>query len=447
MKFGVHRLEINPSFPMPMGGYDARLDCFDGIHDPLTFTAVYLNDGQRESWIGSADLCQFPDGRYFEEGVRQIADRPPAAHKLNCRPEAIFLNASHTHGGPLTRPAPGVENRRSSIRHSADNRALILRYLDELWQKIADAMVLARDNARLGTLHYTQTPTRFPINRRKMIGGKAQFAPDPDGPIDGRLRLFAIRDTAGAIRVLLPILACHPTSTSDQHLLTADYVGAWRQAVEARLPGPVHMAFLQACGGDSKPAASAQGDHWRTVRLNELTSMVEPLYNQTIAAINGPWRDCGPLKLAFGIQQMDLPCETTYATREALETLRQGSEWQVDYMRAGLNLLDRGRPIPDTVTYRLHALQLTENDTLLGMNCEPLCGLGQAIETAFKPHNAVVLGYTGGCLNYVPDDAELPRGGYETESYLWGPTTGPFKNGINQRFIDACRMLRQQLHS
>lgn len=441
MKFGVQRVEITPAFAMPMGGYDARLDCFDGVHDPLTFTAVYLNDGRREAWIGSADLCQFPDGSYFEEGLRRIADR------LDCPPEAIFLNASHTHGGPLTRPAPGVENRRSFIRHSTENRAVILRYLDELWRKIADAMAAARKQAFPGTLHYTQTPTDFPINRRKMVDGQAVLAPDPDGPIDGRLRLFAIRDTSGAIRVLLPILACHPTSTSGQHQLTADYVGAWRQAVETRLPGPVHMSFLQACCGDARPAATVEGDHWRIVRLNELSAMVEPLYNQTIAAINGPWRECGPLKLAFGIQRTDLPCETIYTTREALETLRQGSEWQVDYMRAGLNLLDRGRPIPDSVAYRLHALQLTETTSLLGINCEPLCGLGLSIESALKPHDAIVLGYTGGCLNYVPNDEELPRGGYETESYLWDSTTGPFKSGINRHFIDAFGLLRRQLHS
>ncbi|MCC6424733.1 MAG: hypothetical protein IT447_14760 [Phycisphaerales bacterium] len=441
MKFGVHRVEITPSFAMLMGGYDSRLDHFDGVHDPLTFTAVYLNDGQREAWIGSADLCQFPDGPIYEEGIGWIAK------SLNCRPEAIFLNASHTHGGPLIRHEPGVENRRSPLRYSAGNRELILRYFDELWRKIAAALSTARDQATPGTLHYTQTTTDFPINRRKMTGHNVTMAPDPDGPVDDRLRLFAIRDLGGKLRVLLPILACHPTSTSSQHLLTADFVGAWRAAVETSLNHAVTFSFLQACAGDVRPTYTADGDQWRIVRLDELSKMVAPLCDQTLAAINGPWRDCGPLKLAFGARPMELPCETTYSTRQSLEKLQNGTEWEIDYMRACLSRLNNGQGIDKHISFRLQALQLNEQHTLLGLNCEPLCGLGKAIETAFGPHNAVVLGYTGGCLCYVPNDEELPRGGYETESYLWCPTTGPFKRGINQRFIDGCRQLMQQLHS
>lgn len=441
MKFGVHRVEINPPFPLPMGGYDARLDCFDGIHDPLTFTAVYLNDGQREAWIGSADLCQFPDDPFFEEGVGRIAK------SLNCRPEAIFLNASHTHGGPLTRPEPGVENRRSFIRHSDGYKEMIRLYLDEVWRNITAAMSASRDRAFSGTLHYTETTTDLPINRRKMTEGKVALAPDPDGPIDGRLRIFAIRDSAGVLKALLPILACHPTSTGAQHLLTADYVGAWRAAIETQLNHAVPMAFLQACAGDARPTFTVEGDHWRTVGLHELPKLVEPLCVETMSAIHGAWNDCGPLKLSFGVRSMDLPCQSSYATRPSLETLRDGSEWEVDYMHAGLNLLNKGQAIADKVPFRLQALQLNEQYSLFGMNCEPLCGLGRAIEAAFRPHNAMVLGYTGGCSCYVPNDEELPRGGYETESYLWIPSTGPFKSGINQRFIDAYRMLRQQFSS
>ncbi len=61
MRFGIATREITPPFPTRMHGYAARQDMFDGSHDPLTFTAVVVEEGGRRALIGAADICTFPN--------------------------------------------------------------------------------------------------------------------------------------------------------------------------------------------------------------------------------------------------------------------------------------------------------------------------------------------------------------------------------------------------
>jgi hypothetical protein len=175
--------------------------------------------------------------------------------------------------------------------------------------------------------------------------------------------------------------------------------------------------------------------------------MVHPLYEETLAALQLPRLECGSFRLRIAADSVNLPCQHTYATREALNALLSETDdsWTQYYVRACLLRLDQGERIADQVTVRLQALQLTENFVLLGMDCEPLCGLGMAIEHALKPRHAIALGYTAGCTCYVPNDEEIPHGGYETESYLWGPWTGPLQLGTNERLIRAFHSLCDRL--
>lgn len=442
MKFGLHRIQITPPSPMPMGGYAGRVDPFDCVHDPLFFTAVYLNDGQHEAWIGSADLVQFPDSPWREAGLQILTDR------LKCRPESLFLNASHTHGGPLIRPDHGVENIYTPLLHGTGQRDEVLRYYDFLWQRVGDALEAARADAQPGSLRFAQGKTSFAINRRKEVDGKIVMAPNPAGKTDDRLRLLLIDDAQGNLRIMLPILACHPTSTSSQHQITADFVGAWRKQVEDHFHGRVTMAFLQGCCGDIRGAHTANGDGFRIISHHELAEVARPLFHETLAVLQSPSRQCGPLNIRTAVSTIQLPCEHTYARRQNLDALLSHPDTLMqDYARTCLNRLDRGEPAPDQAAIRLQALQLTDQLLLLGFDIEPLCGLGRAIETSFEPaHQAIVLGYVNGCSGYVPDDEELPRGGYETESYLWRPWTGPFQPGVNRRLIDGFRQLSNNLH-
>ena len=85
----------------------------------------------------------------------------------------------------------------------------------------------------------------------------------------------------------------------------------------------------------------------------------------------------------------------------------------------------------------VQTLWLNADFALIAVDAEPLCALGRHVESAVSPAQAIFLGYTNGTICYVPDTAEMKRGGYETISYLYEPWTGPLLPGLENIFADA----------
>ena len=107
------------------------------------------------------------------------------------------------------------------------------------------------------------------------------------------------------------------------------------------------------------------------------------------------------------------------------------------YAEAGLARLDMGEAIPEEVAFQVQTLWLNRDMALIGLNAEPLCGLAKTVEDAVAPAQAVLLGYTNGCIGYTPDTEEMKRGGYETGSYLPNVWSGPLMPGLEDLFASA----------
>lgn len=99
--------------------------------------------------------------------------------------------------------------------------------------------------------------------------------------------------------------------------------------------------------------------------------------------------------------------------------------------------MESGENIPDHMEYLIQTICLNNDYALIGINAEPLIGLGYKIEQQVKPEKAIFLGYTNGCVSYLPDSFELKRGGYESEAYLFEPATGPFKPGLENLLVEG----------
>ena len=100
-----------------------------------------------------------------------------------------------------------------------------------------------------------------------------------------------------------------------------------------------------------------------------------------------------------------------------------------------LELLDRGEQVPDHATVNVQTLWLTEEIAIVGLDVEPLCGLGFAVEEALSPARVILLGYNNGSQFYLGTSNELARGGYESESYLGRAWSGPLGVGIEESII------------
>lgn len=437
LRSGTSTLEITPPFPMPMGGYGARVDCSDGAHDPLMLTAVYFETEGREAWIVAADIIQFPNGSALSEGKARVAE------VLKCPESALFLNASHTHGGPEVLAGVEIPSPLMRVQRSPENQERILKYLDYLWERTATACDQARKNAVAARIVYGEGTSRFSMNRRLEVKGRVENAPNLDGPHEDRIRLIGVEDATGELMALGLVLAAHPTSTGSQHLFTADYVGAWRERFRRRFGNKTTPFFLQACAGDLRPTFTRQGDHWRRVALDELPKMGENLCDETCEVLSKGLKPLGEGLITHASSIVEVPCERVYTTPEACKPLLESAiPWEVEFAEECIRRLRAGEPIQSSVSMNIQLLNIAPGFMLVGLGCEPLYGLGRKIEAAFPGVDSVVLGYTNGCFGYLPDSAELLRGGYEAEAHFFEtPLSGPLAPGVEELVIAGLKNL------
>ena len=408
-----------------MAGYGARKDHFDGVNDPLTFTAVVLEEGERRALLGAADLCQFAN----HECTTRLIDG--LAGVVRCPRDNILLNASHTHGGPK------VPSHTDYYRKRYDTAAAE-RYAEWLAEQMLQATRDAVDALQEGSLSCGEGNTSLPMNRRPDRDGHVPNAPNPGGPVDDRMQLLVFRDAADSVKAVGMKVSCHPVATGAQHLLTADYPGAWRAAF-ARAFGPdVTPFFLQGAGADARPHHAADGDHWRQLKHAELPQIGQELLAESLYILTGrELRKLDNLTLAGSVNHVSAPCEHRYTRREQFEELIVEGGYQREYAEEALELLDAGKAIPDHVEFQVQTLWLDRAIALIGLDVEPLCGLGRVVESAVAPAQAMLLGYTNGCICYAPDTHEMQRGGYEAESYLYSCWTGPLLPGLEKRMAEA----------
>jgi hypothetical protein len=423
MRFAVVTRSVVPPFACPMYGYGTRVDCFDGVSDPLAVTMVLLEEDGRRALIAATDI-----GSYANDG-RTPALMARLAGIVGCPQENVMLNASHTHGGPML-PMPDFAHLPSNTPE------LITRYADWFEGVVAEATQEAVASLQPGSIWLGEGRTAVPMNRRPDRDGGVPNAPNAGGPVDDRLFVFALRDAREELQAVGIRLSCHPVATGAQHLLTGDYVGAWKAAFADAFGPGVQPFFLQGSGADARPRHVTEGDHWRTMRHAELSAIGRDLFRETLRVLTRPgMRALGPLRLSGRLATVTVPCEPRYTSREDFEKLL--GTGQERYAQVCLQRLASGLGIPAAQSFLVQTLWLDEHTALLGLNAEVLCGMGAYLEAALGPAQAIMLGYTNGVVCYVPEAAEMARGGYETQCYVSQPWTGPLESGMEKRFAAA----------
>jgi hypothetical protein len=426
MRFGITNIDITPPFKTTMGGYASRQGLFDKVNDPLNCTVIILEEHGRRAVIIAADLITFNDActDALRQQLADIADTVP---------DNVLLNASHTHGGP--------EPRDKAMYFDKDrDTASSVRYQAWLDKQVCQAAATAMDKLETGSLWYGAGKSMIPMNRRLERDGEIVNAPNPDGPVDDRLQLLAIKDQNGKLRALGIRLSCHPVATGAQNLITADFPGAFKAACIEELGAGVVPFFLQGAGGDMRPRPVADGDKWRQMAHCELSETGQQLLNETLAVLNSDAMEkLETLELDGHFEYARAACEHFYTTKEDFEKLAK-SKVGIEQLYAEncLRRLEVGKTIPDSVDISVQTLWLTKDLAIIGIQGEVLVALGAYVENRIlAPKRTILLGYSNGCVCYLPDTKELQRGGYEQMSYLYAGWTGQFKPGLEKTLAAA----------
>ena len=374
---GLAVVDITPPLGGQRLGYAAPLPS-DGVNYPITARVMVLESGDTSVAIVTWDLCvatsPWLHGQMPELGIDRL----------------LLLN-THTHSGPDLdqEDFPSKANRLRSVTEHK-----VLEAIKEAKQKMFPAFFAASEGSiQLGYNRLVRQPEGHAITHFEN--------PEriPYGPVDPTVGVLRVTDAQGTVRAVLVNYACHPIVLGPPNRkLSADYPGAMRNEVEAKLGGNVVCFFLQGAAGEINPLMLARsGDPAQDLPL--VDTMGKTLAGEVLVVLERLKTVPGKSE-QLAIASKTLPVENRWETARASDP--------------------PGRPerpvLNRTVSLSVTTLLLNSEIGFITMPGEPFHQFQiDWRRQAGLPH-AFFLGY---CANaddpwagYLPDIESAARGGY-----------------------------------
>lgn len=433
IKIGFARKIITPPLGTPMSGYfEPRYA--KGIHDDLFANAVAFDDGERRAVIITLDLCGLKNQEYADRYKRIISDfcKIPV--------EAIILNCSHTHTGPII----GFDES-SGVASNAQ-------YDEWLGTMLRDVAALAFAD---------MSPAELSIGSGKVDGvafirifrmrdGTVQTNPRdvenvlcPISEINNTANLLKI-EREGKEDILAVNFGLH-ADTIGGEIISADFIGVMRNTVEAAIPN-TKCIFLQGAEGDVNTR-----DIHNLKRPDGFGSALH--IGRTIAGvvlgICGKTKRISAENISFLQKKVYIPTnrenDRLEDAKEILVLYRAGRTDEIK-VRQGMSPMTMAAEAirivrlengPDEFEFELTALRIGEL-VIAALPGEPFCEIGKRIisESPFKM--TMPLALTNGGEIYFPTGNIYEEGGYEA-------TSTPIKKGADDILVNEMTELIKRI--
>jgi neutral ceramidase len=437
-KAGAAKIVITPDEPVWMGGYASRKAPSEGKVHNLHAKALAVEDAQGNRFVlVTTDLLVItPELRTGVEDA--VAER----HGLP--PDALMMNASHTHCGPEIREGL-IMRRNGTAAFAARARVYVRKLTGQIVQVIDNAVA----NMQSAELTYSFARAGFAMNRRRPTDNGIQNSPFPDGPVDHQVPVLQIKSGSGVGNLTTVVFgyACHNTTLSFQKLC-GDYAGFAQKYIEEAHPGTIAM-FLAGCGGDQNPYPRGTLELCQQHGRALANSVETALQAKSVRAIDGPVR--------ARLEYVDLE----FAEPPSQEQLQQRLPTESGrYAKYTQRLLDQyaqsGKP-RTTYPFPLQAIQFGDDLTLIALCGEAVVDYSlrlrrelQESSTTLNTSGSVVwvAGYSNHVFGYLPSRRVLAEGGYEGGRAMISTNfPGPFAPSVEDRIVKKTRELVEQVRN
>jgi Neutral/alkaline non-lysosomal ceramidase, N-terminal len=457
LKAGAAHVDITPPHGHRFSSWGLRTGVAVGTHDPLLAQALVLDDGERTVAIVAVDLGSV--AREFTDTVRQRVQA-----LTGIAPEAILINASHTHSGP-----PGIP-RRSGVSMGASLPAYD-GYAAVLPDLVAGAVFSA---------YYHRRPSRVGSGVGQASGISTNRV-HRDDAIDDSVSVLRVDGVDGEPIATVARFSCHGTSMAGQTLLwNADFPAPMRDTVRRDRSG--ECLFLQGCAGDIAP-----WDYWfgndeaRRHTYENRDELGERLGSevlrvaQTVATVTdarlGYTSRILSLRrrqLAFEDDELEL-IERSLANQpepelpefwpDDLHTTNSAQRFPLHYQRGAVRMYRDMRARKDEpLLAEVQALAIGEVAAFIANPFELFNGPGLTIRSnsPFANGTTFVMGYTNDYLGYLPrtEDfrliADVPlEEVLDQDRYRWayGMTNTHVNEGELDRLIAASTEALEEVHA
>ena len=419
-KAGAASVVITPEAPMWMAGYASRDKPSEGkVHD-LSAKALAFEDSQGTRLvIVTLDLISISrDTRDWLE--KQVGKE----YKL--APEALLVNASHTHCGPEIRP--------NKVYLPKDRAEQCRKYVDQLQDSLLELVGEALDDLTPVSLSYTYGRAGFSMNRRTPTERGVQNHPCPDGPVDQQVPVLLVKGADDKLKALLFGYACHSTTLSF-YQFCGDYAGFAKQYIEEAHPGTMAL-FMAGCGGDQNPYPRRELElckqHGRA-----LANGVETALQTVVKPVHGPLRTA----LDEVVLEFAEP-----PGREQLEKEAQSkNKWESRHAEALLKQLAEDGKLRTTYPTLVQVVQFGQDLTMVALPGEVVVDYSLRLKSELAGPSVWVAGYSNDVFGYLPSVRVLTEGGYEGGGAMrYTSFPGPFKPSVESIIIEKVHELAQK---
>ncbi|MDZ4684551.1 MAG: neutral/alkaline non-lysosomal ceramidase N-terminal domain-containing protein [Planctomycetaceae bacterium] len=419
-KAAAAKAKITPTESMWMAGYASRNKPSEGVAQDLFAKALVIEDsaGKRLA-IVTLDLIGVP--RALREAVEQ-----QARQQFGLPPEALLMNASHTHCGPELRVPraetdAGTDSARAAqaLAYSSMLQTTILKLIGDAIAKL-EPVNLSYSHARCG----------FAMNRRLPTDNGYQNSPYPDGPVDHDVPVLRI-EAEGKLRAILFGYACHNTTLSF-YQFCGDYAGYAQEYLEAAHPEAIAL-FVTGCGADQNPYPRGQ--------LEQCQQHGRALANAVEAALlPKPKPVSGPLKMALDTAALQFAPPPDRAGLE--ERTKSKNAYESRHAKRLLDQLDKDGKIPLEYPYLAQVIRFGNDLTLIALSGEVVVDYSVRLKRELAGETVWMAGYSNDVFGYVPSQRVLKEGGYEAGgAMLFTSLPGPFADDVEERIHVKVREL------
>ena len=434
VQIGMCKVNISPYIGCPLGGFAARKDVSQGIHDELYAKIVVIEERELIVLV-STDLLCIP-----AEIVKKI--RALAAQRIGAREECIAIAATHTHSGPELRVDA----------QETPNPSYVQNLIDDIAGGIYAAWRV-REPARIGigsgTIH------GIGVNRRH-----------PDGlPVDPEVGVLRFDFESGRLGGIFINYTCHPVVLGpDNLLISADYPGYTTRLIERVKGHEVIVMFTNGATGDINTGHSAdlsalgypipgrtfeRAEKLGTMLAGEVIKTLETIESSSELAVDAKTK-------VVSLALKDLPtleqvqCDVREKHKVLNDLLIEGASEElvtkakVEKLYADLLLervQERGKNTArGSVDVELQAIRINDC-ALLAFPGELFVEIGLNIKKKSPFKGTYILGYTNGYMGYLPTVEAFREGGYETVSARFVPESARI---VERELLDLLKSLQEK---
>ena len=400
LRVGAAKIDITPSKPVTMAGYESRKTLSAGVHDPISARALAFECNQHRLVLVSTEVLGFYDGT-----AQAMREAILAACKL--KPAELFLCAIHTHSAPTVTL--------NAEKAHPDNLA----YSKELREKLIEAVRAALAGLAPAQVGFGAGASPVGANRREVVqdeqgNPKVVLGRNPSSLTDREVQVLKVT-SADPNEVVAALFAysTHSTSLGPRNLLiSGDVHGLAAQFVEKYLGGRTITPEFAGASGNIDP--------WYRVLPEFKTTngwIPEPILLGTMLGEE-------VVHVLENIQ--------TSTTNRAIQTAFKAVE-----------LLGKSPDDAPTAAGTLTPFNITVGHVgdiaFVGLGGEVFTEIGKSIKTASPFRHTIILTHCNGAAGYIPTRSSYPEGGYEVQSSHFAPGAG------EQIAEEAERMLRALL--